>query len=93
MQITNGLKAKQQWHIVIGNFLQLQIVLLQRKEDPRMLFACFVTKPTLAAALPEPLHISWDVLSWAKTKQEYSHVLQSTKKMTPGEKLCEKHRK
>ena len=34
-------------------WLQLQIVLQQRKADPRMLFACFVTKPTLAAALPE----------------------------------------
>ena len=67
----------------------------QRKADPRLLFACFLTKPTVAAALPEPLHISWDVLSWAKTKQEYSHVLQSTKKdddrraalMTTGEQL------
>ena len=77
MQIPNGLRAMQQWHIVFGNFLQLQIVLQERKADPRMLFACFVTKPILAAALPEPLHISWDVLSWAKTKQEYSHVLQS----------------
>ena len=57
MQIPNGLSAMQQWHIVFGIFLQLQIVLLQRKEDPGMLFACFATKPTLAAALPEPLHI------------------------------------
>ena len=32
-----------------------------------MLFACFVRKRSVAAALPEQLHISLRVLSWAKT--------------------------
>ncbi len=38
----------------------------------------------LFTALPEPLHISWRVLSWAKSKQAYKHVMQSTKRMMIG---------
>ena len=41
----------------VWQFLRLQIVVQQGKADLRMLFACFVTKPILAAALPEQLHI------------------------------------
>jgi hypothetical protein len=77
---------------MFGNILQLQITLQQRRVDPRMLFACFATNLSAAAALPEPLHISWRVPSWAKTKQEYSHVVQSTREMMTGVQLCEKHR-
>jgi ABC-type nitrate/sulfonate/bicarbonate transport system permease component len=42
---------------------------------------------SLVAALPEPLHISWHVLSWTKSKQAYKHVLQSTKRMMTGVEL------
>ncbi len=47
-----------------------------------MLFACFVTKNSVDAALQEQLHTFWDVLSWGNLnpKQEYKHVLQLTKK-------------
>ena len=67
-----------------GNILQLQIILKQRKAGPRMLVVCFVKNYSLVAVLPEPLHISWRVLSWAKSKQEYKHVLQSTNRMALG---------
>ena len=87
MKIQKTLKAKQQMHIMFGNILQLQITLQQKRADPRMLFALFARNPSVAAALPEPLHISWRVPSWAKTKQEYSHVLQSTKRMMTGVQL------
>ncbi len=39
MQILSTLKAKPQKHIMFGNFFQLQILLIQRKADPRMLVA------------------------------------------------------
>jgi hypothetical protein len=68
MQIS--LEANQQKYILFGNFLQLQIILTrkQRKAEPRMLVVFFVKIYSLVAALPEPLHISWRVLSWAKSK-------------------------
>jgi hypothetical protein len=67
------------WH-----YLKLQITLQQRRADPRMLFSRFARNLPVAAALPEPLHISWCVPSWAKTKQEENHVLQSIKGMNLG---------
>jgi hypothetical protein len=89
MKIQKNLKTKQQMHIVsvFGNVLKFQITPQQRRADPRMLFACFARNPPVAAALPEPLHLPWRVLSWAKTKQEYNHVLQSTKEMMTGAQL------
>ena len=64
------LEVKQQKIILFGNISQLQIILILRKAEPRMCSACFVTKTSVVAALPEQLHISWRVLSWAKIKQE-----------------------
>ena len=87
MQILSSLKATPQQHIMFGNFLQLQILLIQRKADQRMLVACFARKASVVAALPEQLHIFWCALSWAKAKQEYKHVLQSTKRMMTGVEL------
>jgi hypothetical protein len=87
MRILSTLKAKPQKHIMFGNFFQLQILLIQRKADPRMLVACFARKVSVVAALPEPLHIFWRVLSWVKAKQEYNHVLQSTRRMMTGVEL------
>ena len=55
-----------------------------KKAGPRMLVAGLVTIFSVVAALPEQLHISWRVLSWANIKQEYKHVLQSTKRMMTG---------
>ncbi len=77
MQIQSSLEANQQKHIMFGNILQLQIILKQRKAEPRMLVVFFLKNYSLVAALPEPLQISWRVLSWAKSKQACKHVLQS----------------
>ena len=63
------LEVKQQKIILFGNISQLHIMIL-RKAERRMRFECFVTKTSVVAALPEQLHISWRVLSWAKIKQE-----------------------
>ena len=87
MQIQSSLEANQQKHIMFGNILQVQIILKQRKAEPRMLVVFFVKNYSLVAALPEPLHISWHVLSWTKSKQAYKHVLQSTKRMMTGVEL------
>ena len=79
--ISSTLKLKLRKHIVFGNILQLEIVQKQRKEDPRMLVACFVTA---FSGCSTQLHIFWSALSRAKTRQKYSHVLQSTKRMMAG---------
>jgi hypothetical protein len=79
-----SLESNPQKHIMFGNILQLQIILKQRKAEPRMLVVFFVKNDSLVTALQEPLHISWRVLSWAKSKQAYKHVLQSTKRMMIG---------
>ena len=63
------LEVKLQKIILFGNISQLHIMIL-RKAERRMRFECFVTKTSVVAALPEQLHISWRVLSWAKIKQE-----------------------
>ena len=52
-------------HIMFGNILLLQIMLILRKTGPRMLSVCFVTKAPVDEALPEQLRISWGVFSWA----------------------------
>jgi hypothetical protein len=52
-------RATQQMHMMFGNVIKLQKTLQQRRADPRMLFARFARNPSVAAALPEPLHSSW----------------------------------
>ncbi len=78
------LESNPQKHIMFGNILPLHIILKQRKAEPRMLVVFFVKNYSLVAALPVPLHISWRVLSWAKSKQAYKHMLQSTQRLLIG---------
>jgi hypothetical protein len=59
MEMQKTRRATQQMHIMFGSILKFQITLQQRRADPRMLFARFARNPSVAAALPEPLHISW----------------------------------
>ena len=63
MLMSSNLKAKLRKHTMFGNILQLQIILKQRKVDPRMLNACFVISLSVGAVHQEQLHISWRVLS------------------------------
>ena len=51
-------------HIMFSNILLLTMLML-RKAGPKMLSACFESKASVDAALPELQHISYDVLSWA----------------------------
>ncbi len=53
---------------------------MQRKVEPRMQLANFVAEPSVDAALHEQQYTFWDVPSWGNPKQEYKHVLISTKK-------------
>ena len=44
-------------HILFGNILLLQTILMLRKAGPRMLSVRFVTKASVDAASPEQRHI------------------------------------
>ena len=75
----------------VWQFLRLQIVVQQGKADLRMLFACFVTKPILAAALPEPLHILRRPVM-GQDKAGIQPCVASNKKDDTRREACQKHR-